>query len=221
MKFPRNVRVFKGELNTAPLVAVFFLLLLFTVFASLVHTPGVLVKLDESPGQTNGLPILITARGDAVLNGRTNSTTDTYRLRRELGALPIGTLLSIRQEPGAPRDAFTRVRELVRDLGRIELPSASGLAGTTNRTVAVAVNLAGQLFFRNRPVTESDLALHLRAAVREKPSGLTVVLLADRAVDNETLTRLTLLAADAGAKELLIASRPRLFESGPPLPANQ
>ncbi len=213
MKFPRNVRVFKGEMNAAPLVSVLFLLIIFVLFASLVHTPGIPVKLDDSPWQTNGLPILVTAKGDALFNGRTNSTLALDHLRREIAALPLGTTLSIRPESDAPREAVNRVRELIRNAGRIELPASAGLAGTTNRTVAVAVNLAGQLFFRNQLVTEKELSQHLRKAVQEKTSPLTVVMLADRSVDNETLTRIGLLARDAGAKDLLLASRPRLFDS--------
>jgi biopolymer transport protein ExbD len=220
MKFPRNVRVFKGELNAAPLVGVFFLLLLFVVFASLVHTPGILVKLDGSSGQTNGLPIFVTVKGDAVFNGQTNSPSNLDRLRRDLGARP-GAVFSVRSEPGAPRDAVQRVRDLVRDAGRIELPSATGLASTTNRTVAVAVNVAGQLFFRNKLVTEAELAKHLRDAVNEQPAPLAIVLLMDRQVDIETQTRIALLATEAGAKELLNATRARLFDSARPGPEKQ
>ncbi len=221
MKFPRNVRVFKGELNAAPLVSVLFLLLLFILFTTLVYTPGIPVTLDDSPGQTNGLPILLTAKGDAVFNGRTNSTLELEPLRRAIGSLPPGTTLSIRPEPGAPKEAVNRVRELIRNSGRVELPTASGLSGTTNRTVAVAVNLAGQLFFRNQLVTEMELSQLLRTAAQERPSPLTVVLLADRSVDNETLTRLHVLARNAGAKELLLASRPRLFDSVMPAASPQ
>lgn len=213
MKFPRNVRVFKGELNAAPLVSVLFLLILFILFASLVYTPGIPVKLDDSPGQTNGLPVFVTLKGEAVFNGATNSTLDLAWLRKSLAALSVGSTVSIRPESGAPKEAVNRVREVVRNSGRIELPYAPGLSGTTNRTVAVAVNMAGQLFFRNKLVTEAELTGQLRAAVQERPSPLTVVLLADRAVDNETLTRLGMLAREAGARELLIASRPRLFDS--------
>lgn len=221
MKFPRNVRVFKGELNAAPLVSVLFLLILFVLFTMLVYTPGIPVKLDDSPGQTNGRPVLVTAKGEAVFNGVTNSTLDLDRLRKDFAALPIGSTISIRPETGAPKEAVNRVRELIRNSGRIELPTAPALAGTTNRTVAVAVNLAGQLFYRNKLVTEAELSEVLRTVVQERADPLTVVLLADRSVNNETLTRLGILARDAGAKELLIASRPRVFDSVMPPTSTQ
>jgi biopolymer transport protein ExbD len=52
MKFPRNARIFRGQLDAAPFVSVFFLLvifvLLFTLPGSLLHTAGVRVELPAS-----------------------------------------------------------------------------------------------------------------------------------------------------------------------------
>lgn len=45
MKFPRNARVFRGQLDAAPFAAVFFLLLLFLMLSNLVYTPGVHIQL--------------------------------------------------------------------------------------------------------------------------------------------------------------------------------
>lgn len=53
MKFPRNARIFRGRLDAAPFAAVFFLLVIFLMLASLVYTPGVHVELpvaDDLPG---------------------------------------------------------------------------------------------------------------------------------------------------------------------------
>jgi biopolymer transport protein ExbD len=53
MKFPRNARIFRGQLDAAPLAAVFALLLIFLLLGSLVYTPGVRIELpvaDELPG---------------------------------------------------------------------------------------------------------------------------------------------------------------------------
>ncbi len=54
MKFPRNARIFRGQLDAAPLASVFFLLALFMMVASLVYTPGVALRLpvaDDLPGR--------------------------------------------------------------------------------------------------------------------------------------------------------------------------
>ena len=45
MKFPRNARIFRGRLDAAPFAAVFFLLAMFLLLASLIYTPGVHVEL--------------------------------------------------------------------------------------------------------------------------------------------------------------------------------
>ncbi len=52
MKFPRNARIFRGQLDAAPFAMVFFLLLIFLMLSALVYTPGVLLKLPVA----NGLP---------------------------------------------------------------------------------------------------------------------------------------------------------------------
>ena len=45
MKFPRNARIFRGQLDAAPFVAVFFLLVMFLMMGSLMYTPGVRLEL--------------------------------------------------------------------------------------------------------------------------------------------------------------------------------
>jgi hypothetical protein len=41
MKFPRNARIFRGQLDAAPFAIVFSCLLLFLLLSSLLYTPGV------------------------------------------------------------------------------------------------------------------------------------------------------------------------------------
>lgn len=45
MKFPRNARIFRGQLDMAPFAGVFFLLIMFLLLASLVSTPGIQIDL--------------------------------------------------------------------------------------------------------------------------------------------------------------------------------
>jgi len=49
MKFPRNARIFRGQLDAAPFAAVFFLLVIFVLLTSLVYTPGVHINLPAAP----------------------------------------------------------------------------------------------------------------------------------------------------------------------------
>src|ERR1035441_8866734 len=45
MKFPRNARIARGQLDVAPFAAVFFLLVIFMLLGSLVYTPGARLQL--------------------------------------------------------------------------------------------------------------------------------------------------------------------------------
>src|SRR5215471_8629669 len=53
MKFPRNARIFRTQLDVAPFVTVFFLVAAFFMVGSLMYTPGIQVRLpvaDDLPG---------------------------------------------------------------------------------------------------------------------------------------------------------------------------
>ena len=50
MKFPRNARIFRGQLDAAPFACVFFLLLIFVLLATLMYTPGVRIDLPRAQG---------------------------------------------------------------------------------------------------------------------------------------------------------------------------
>lgn len=45
MRFTRNAKIFRGQLDAAPLAGVFFLFVIFLLLASLVYTPGVRVPI--------------------------------------------------------------------------------------------------------------------------------------------------------------------------------
>lgn len=49
MKFPRNARIFRGQLDAAPFAAVFFLLVIFAVLTTVIYTPGVHITLPAAP----------------------------------------------------------------------------------------------------------------------------------------------------------------------------
>ena len=49
MKFPRNARIFRGQLDAPPFVGVLFLVVIFLLLnSSLVFVPGVAIKLPEA-----------------------------------------------------------------------------------------------------------------------------------------------------------------------------
>jgi biopolymer transport protein ExbD len=63
MRFPRNTRVFRGQLDAAPFAGVFFLLVIFLLLHSaMVFTPGVTIQLPDAlnlPGTLN--PTVVVA----------------------------------------------------------------------------------------------------------------------------------------------------------------
>jgi biopolymer transport protein ExbD len=139
MKFPRNARILRSQLDMAPFAMVFFLLVIFVMLGSLAYTPGV----------------------------------------------------------------------------RIQLPAADNLPGTDHPTVTVAEDAIGRLYFENQLIGEPELKLRLQAAAEHSSEPLTLVVQADKAVTQERLVHLTLLARDAGITDALLAVLPRAIDSPP------
>ncbi len=54
MKFTRNATILRGQLDAAPFMAVFFLLVIFMMLGSLVYTPG--ARLELQLPRAEGLP---------------------------------------------------------------------------------------------------------------------------------------------------------------------
>jgi len=135
VKFPRNARIFRGQLDAAPFASVFFLLVIFVMLGTLVHTPGV----------------------------------------------------------------------------RIDLPRADDLAGTDGPMVAVAVDANGRLYYENRVIERDALSSRLVAAKSKSPLPLTLLVQADKAVTEDSLIGVALLARKAGIHELLLATLPPIF----------
>jgi biopolymer transport protein ExbD len=48
VKFPRNARIFRGQLDAAPFATVFFLLVLFVIMGRHLYAPGVQLNLPSS-----------------------------------------------------------------------------------------------------------------------------------------------------------------------------
>src|SRR6266446_1711080 len=67
MKFTRNARIFKGQMDAAPVAAVFFLLVIFMLLSSLVYTPGVAIQLPVAEGlpgtEKPTVAVTVDARG--------------------------------------------------------------------------------------------------------------------------------------------------------------
>jgi len=90
----------------------------------------------------------------------------------------------------------------------LDLPESAELPGTSNPSVAVAVDAEGHLYFENQIIDEPRLKEKLAAVVDQTKEALTLVILADRQVKNESTSRLALLARSVGIKDFYLGTRP-------------
>lgn len=134
MRFPRQARIFKGQLDAAPFAGVFFLVLIFITFNSqLVFTPGVRIELPQAdglPGTTNPSVAVVVDRsgqfyfenqviGEADLKVRLRAAADKARGRR------AQLTLVILADKLTPNDVTFRLGELARESGINEMLQAT------------------------------------------------------------------------------------------------
>jgi len=98
----------------------------------------------------------------------------------------------------------------------LQLPRADGLIGTDGPAITVAVDADGQFYFENQLIRETDLLFRMQSVIKASPVPVTLVVQGDRAMKNETLVRLTVLAQKAGITNSLLAILPGPFEPGSP-----
>ncbi len=212
MRFPRNVKIFRGQLDAAPLAGVFFLLLIFLVLASLVYTPGVPIRI----GHGSQKEIAITKEGEIIFENRTYATNMLEELRANLRKLPAQTVLVVSEAPEAPRESMTQIRDWAHsfNLGfetpgaAIRPPSIQNFASATGPTAVVVVNIAGHLFFENQLIEEQKLQARLAELATRSSLPLTLVILADKGVEYGLVLHLAQLAETAGIKEVLLQGKP-------------
>ena len=97
----------------------------------------------------------------------------------------------------------------------VNLPQGGDLPGTDKQPVVVSVDAGGLLYFEYQIVTEKQLRERLSNAVKSSREPLTLVVEGDKEVKYDVLVRLSLLAAQAGIKEALWATRPPTFSPRP------
>jgi biopolymer transport protein ExbD len=122
MKFPRNARIFRGQLDAAPFAAVFFLLVIFLMLSTLVYTPGIPLRLPvagDLPGTDRPtVAVAIDAAGRLYYE---NQIIEEAQLRTRLrqavkdSAEPL-TLL-VEADKAATHDMLVHITLLARDAG--------------------------------------------------------------------------------------------------------
>ncbi|MGB0582674.1 MAG: ExbD/TolR family protein [Limisphaerales bacterium] len=134
MRYPRNAKIFRGQLDAAPFAGVFFCLLLFILLASnLVFTPGVKIDLaqaDDFPGVTNpSLVVAVSANGAYYFRNRSIAEG---KLKQELRGAVLAAngndeklvLVALLDEE-VDSQALVRLAEIARQAGITEMLQAT------------------------------------------------------------------------------------------------
>lgn len=122
MKFPRNARIFRGQLDAAPLAAVFFLLVIFMMLSTLVYTPGVPLRLpvaDDLPGTDKPtVSVAIDASGRLYFQ---NQLVEQGRLKEQLkragGESAAPLVMIIQADKAVSYDQLVQLTMLARECG--------------------------------------------------------------------------------------------------------
>lgn len=135
MKFPRNARIFRGQLDAAPLASVFFLLVMFLMLASLVYTPGVALRLpaaDDLPGRDQPMiAVAIDSSGRLYFENQTIPEGELRaRLSQAVREAPAPLTLLVQADKAVTTEMLVRLTMLARGVG-----ITNGLLATLPRPV--------------------------------------------------------------------------------------
>lgn len=118
MRLPRNAKIFKGRLDAAPFVGVFFVLLMFILLhSSLVYFPGVAIELPDSarlPGPSGPtLVVAVDSRGALYFENRVINRSELgVRLKEQLAAMKGPVTLVIQADRSVTHGTLVELEEL-------------------------------------------------------------------------------------------------------------
>ena len=122
MKFPRNARILRSQLDAAPLAAVFFLLVIFILLGTLVYKPGVHVQLPMAENLPGTDQPTITVALDAsnrlfFANQLVTEAELKVRLRRAVASSPEPHTLVVQADKAVTHEYLMHLYLLARDTG--------------------------------------------------------------------------------------------------------
>jgi biopolymer transport protein ExbD len=123
MRFPRNARIFRGQLDASPFVGVLFLVAIFLLLnSSLVFVPGVAIKLPEAtdmPGVTNFTVAVAVDRNEHLYfeNQFISEENLKLRLRDTVRRVQQPVTLVLLADKSVPIDTTVRLSKLAHDAG--------------------------------------------------------------------------------------------------------
>ena len=123
MKFRRNSKIFRGQLDAAPFASVLFVfMILMLLHPTLVFLPGVPVNLPETvdlPGTTNPKAVVVIDRGGQMYFE--SQAIDEAALKDKLEAAVLknkGVLtLVVQEDKESKHETFLRLAVLAREVG--------------------------------------------------------------------------------------------------------
>jgi biopolymer transport protein ExbD len=222
MRYPRNIKIFRGGVDAAPFAGLFFATVLFLVLLySHVFFPGVPIELSdvEGPPEASARTVAVLKNGNVRFLGETVDMAgfqSTLKEHMQKGDLPRRVVLE--SEPGVDEQLPKRVENLLRDAGlsiklpgtRMELPDDAGFVGAPNPVIVVGLNLNGQIFFQHQLIQRTTLQRRLAEMVEKWGGDLTLVLQADKQVPFEQVLVLSEVARKAGISRMRLGTRPPL-----------
>ena len=122
MKFPRNARIFRGQLDAAPFAIVFSCLLLLLLLSSLVYTPGVAVDLPAAgdlPGTDKPMVAVAMDRNGRLYfdNKCVDEAELRNRLRQEVSKSAQPLTLLVEWDKAVSAEQLTRLTMIAREVG--------------------------------------------------------------------------------------------------------
>lgn len=124
MKFPRNVKIFRGHLDVTPYAGVFFCLLIFVLLLrSPVYTPGVQITLPESNASLQGadgptLSVALDASGRLIFENQIVQATNLLeRMRAEVARQSEPLTLVVLADKNVTVEKMSNLRDLAERAG--------------------------------------------------------------------------------------------------------
>jgi len=122
MKFPRNARIFRGQLDVAPFASVFFLLIIFLLLGSLLYTPGVRLQLpsaaDLSGVEGPTVSVAIDTNGRLYFQDQWVEENELkFHLRNEVARSTRPLTLVVKADKNVSLEKLVHLGELARETG--------------------------------------------------------------------------------------------------------
>lgn len=122
MKFPRNARIFRGQLDAAPFAAVLFLLVLFLMLGLRVYTPGVNLRLPvagDLPGTDQPtVAVAVDSRGRYYFENQVIEPKQlAVRLRQVLQERGTPLTLLVQADKAVSYDQLIQLTMVAHDAG--------------------------------------------------------------------------------------------------------